>query len=189
MRKVVSVTEHITYRHTAPVTTHRLSAGTLTLDSSCPALESCGVGYTIRIPRAVAVRISDGAGSIRLESLAGKITAHTNAGNVSLDSVSGPIEVSGAAGSVYGQRVASPRATIRTSAGGIDVSFSAVPAAVTATTAAGSVTLHVPGSVPYAVHATATVGSTHVSVARSPASAHIIRASTRAGSATVARAL
>jgi hypothetical protein len=47
----VSVTEHISFRHTVPVTTHRTAAGILTLDSNCPALETCSVGYDIGVPR------------------------------------------------------------------------------------------------------------------------------------------
>jgi hypothetical protein len=43
----ISVTEHISFRHTVPATTHRAAAGTLTLDSNCPAGETCGVAYDI----------------------------------------------------------------------------------------------------------------------------------------------
>jgi hypothetical protein len=67
----VSVTEHLTFRHTAPVATHRASAGALTLDSRCPALETCSVGYDVTVPRAVTIRVSDNVGTIRLEFLSG----------------------------------------------------------------------------------------------------------------------
>jgi len=87
----VSVTEHFTFRHTAPVTTHRVSVGTLMLDSRCPALETCSVGYDVTVPRAVAVRVSDNVGTIRLESLSGRVNARTNVGDIDLGSVSGPI--------------------------------------------------------------------------------------------------
>ena len=181
----VSVTEHISYRHTAPVTTHRATAGTLTLDSNCPALETCSVGYDIGVPRSMTVRVSGNAGGIRLESLSGQVVAHTNAGNIDLDSVSGPVQVTGHAGAILGKNVSSVRATLRSSVGGIDVTFSAAPAIITATTSVGSVTLRVPGNVPYAVDANTSVGSTRVSVTRSPASPHAITASTRTGSITI----
>jgi DUF4097 and DUF4098 domain-containing protein YvlB len=181
----VSVTEHISFRHTAPVTTHRTTAGALTLDSSCPAAETCSVGYDITVPRAMTVQVSDNVGTIRLESLSGQVTAHTNAGNIDLSSVSGPIEITGHAGSILGQNVSSVRATLRLSAGEIDVTFSAAPTTITAATTVGSVTLRVPGTVPYAVDASVSVGSTRVSVTRSPASPHSITASTRTGSITI----
>ncbi len=181
----VSVTEHITFEHTAPTTTHRVAAGTVILDSNCPALETCGVSYDITVPRAMTVRVHDDAGTIRLDSLSGQITAHTDAGDIDLSSVSGAIEVSGNAGSILGQDLSSARATLRMSAGDIDVTFSAAPATITATATAGSVTLQVPGNVSYAVNATALVGSIQVSVPRDPASQHVITASTRTGSVTI----
>jgi hypothetical protein len=181
----VSVTEYISFRHTAPVTTRRAAAGTLTLDSNCPALETCGVGYDIRVPRAMTVRVNDDVGTIRLESLSGQVTARTSTGNIDLGSVSGPVDVTGHAGSILGQNVSSARVTLRMSAGRIEVTFSAAPATITATATVGSVTLRVPGNVPYAVAASTSVGSTRVSVTRSPASPHAITARTTTGSITI----
>ena len=181
----VAVTEHITYRHAVPATSHRVRAGTLTLASNCPTLETCAVGYDIRVPRGLTVRISAAAGSIRLDGLAGRVTAHTNAGGVDLREVSGPVAVSSHAGSVTARGLASPTATLRSSAGSIDATFTAVPAAVTATTTVGSVTVRVPGSASYAVHASTSVGSTSIRVPRDPRSAHTITASTRTGSLTI----
>jgi DUF4097 and DUF4098 domain-containing protein YvlB len=181
----VSVAERISFRGTAPSTTHRAAAGTVTLDSSCPALETCTVGYDITVPRAMTVRVTSNVGGITLRSLSGQVTAHTNVGGIDLGSVSGPVEATGHAGSIRGQDVSSPRATLHSSAGTIDVAFSAAPAAVTATSDIGSVTLRVPGSVSYNVTTNTGVGSTHVSVTRSPASPHAITAGTRIGPVTI----
>jgi DUF4097 and DUF4098 domain-containing protein YvlB len=79
----------------------------------------------------------------------------------------------------------SVHATLRLSAGRIDVTFLAVPTAITATTDVGSVTLRLPGNVPYAIKTSASVGSTAVSVTRNPASPHSITVSTRTGSITI----
>jgi hypothetical protein len=65
------------------------------------------------------------------------------------------------------------------------VAFSAAPATVTATSDIGSVTLRVPGNVPYNVTTDVGVGSTKVGVSRSPTSQHAITASTRTGSVTI----
>jgi hypothetical protein len=181
----VSVAERISFRGTAPSTTHRAAAGTLTLDSSCPALETCAVGYDITVPRTMTVRVTSNVGEIRLRSLSGPVTARTNVGNIDLGSVSGPVEVTGHAGSIRGQDVSSPRATLRSSAGTIDVAFTAAPATVSASSVIGSVTLRVPGSVSYNVTTNVGVGSTHVGVTRSPASPHVITAGTRTGSVTI----
>jgi hypothetical protein len=181
----VSVTENITYRHTVPVTTHRASAGTLTLDSHCPSLETCSVGYDITVPRAMTVQVNDNVGTIRLETLSGDVTAHTNVGTVNLSSVSGPVEVTSHTGTIAGQDVSSAHATLSVSVGKIEVTFSAAPASVTATNSVGSVTLRVPGKVPYAVNAHTSAGSTQVTVSRSAASPHTITATTKTGSITI----
>ncbi|HUL26897.1 MAG TPA: DUF4097 family beta strand repeat-containing protein [Streptosporangiaceae bacterium] len=181
----ISVTEHISYRGTVPATTHRAAAGTLTLASTCPQLETCSVGYVIRVPRPVTVRVNDRVGTIRLQSLSGPVTVHTSVGDIDLGSVSGPVEATGSTGTIHGQDVSSVRATLRMSAGTIEVTFSAAPAAITATVTAGSVTLRVPGSVPYAVDASASVGSTQIGVPRSAASPHTITARTTTGSITI----
>jgi Toastrack DUF4097 len=181
----VSVTEHISFRDTMPVTTHRAAAGTLTLGSSCPALDACSVGYDITVPRLVTVRVNDDVGTISLESLSGQVTAHSDAGDIEMGSVSGPIEVTGHAGSILGQDVSSARATLRMSAGRIEVTFSAAPATIAATVAVGSVTLRVPRNVPYAVDASTSVGSISVSVTRSAASPHTITATVTTGSVTI----
>jgi len=181
----ISVTEHISFRHTVPVTTHRAAAGTLTLDSNCPAGETCAVAYDITVPRPLTVRVSDAVGTIRLSSLSGQVTAHTDAGDVDLASMSGPINITGMAGSILGQNVSSSSASLHVTAGTINATFSAAPATLLATATAGSVTLRVPGGVPYAVDASASVGSTQVSVIRSDASPHAITAWTTTGSVTI----
>ena len=182
---VVRVTDYLTFRHTVPVTTHGVSAGTLTLDTSCPALETCTVSYDIDVPQATIVRIHDGAGTIRLDGLSGPITASTNAGDIELGSVSGPIEATDHAGSVLGRDLSSAHATLRVSVGKIDATFSAEPAAITAATAVGSIVLRVPGKLSYDVAASVSVGSTRVGVAVNPKSSHTITATTQTGSITI----
>jgi hypothetical protein len=181
----VSVSERISFRDTAPVTTHRMTAGVLTLDSHCPVLPGCTVGYDITVPKATPVSVSDNVGTITLRSLSGRVTAHTDAGGVVLASVSGPVEATGHAGQILGQDLSSARAIVRLSAGRIDITFSAAPVTLTAASTAGSVTLRVPGGVSYAVHASSRVGSARVSVPQSPASPHVITATVTTGAVTV----
>ena len=62
---------HPRFRQTVPVTTHRASAGILTLDS-CSALETSSVVLRRHGARPVTGRVSDNVG--RLESLSGSVT-------------------------------------------------------------------------------------------------------------------
>jgi hypothetical protein len=78
----ISVTEHLSFRHAVPTATHRIAAGTLTLASSRPALESCSVAYDITVPRALAVQVVDNVGTIHLHGLTGQVTAQTDTGTI-----------------------------------------------------------------------------------------------------------
>jgi hypothetical protein len=178
------VTEHISYRHTNPRTSHHAAAGTLTLDDNCPGNETCSVTYDISIPRSATVQVSSNVGVLQLTSLTSRLTAHTNAGDIEISRLSGPVDLTDHAGSILGN-ISSARATLRSSVGSINVTWTAVPTEITATTAVGSVALTVPGGVSYAVDAHTTVGSSQVGVSRNAGSAHVITASTRTGSVTI----
>jgi hypothetical protein len=181
----VSVTERISYRHQLPATTHAVRAGTLTLTGTCPVHQPCDVEYHVRVPPATTVRIEDRVGNIRLAALTGQATAHTNAGGIALGSLSGAVRVSDHAGSISGSDMSSATAALSTNVGSIDVSFSAAPDTVAATTSVGSISLRLPRGVEYAIHASTTVGSTKVTVPQSSNSAHSITARTQTGSVTI----
>ncbi len=73
----VSVTGQISYRHTAPTITHQLSGGTLSLDSNCPASETCSVAYDVQVPHGLTVKVSTDAGEIRLSAITGQVSAQS----------------------------------------------------------------------------------------------------------------
>jgi hypothetical protein len=181
----VSVTERITYRHELPATTHAVRAGTLTLTGTCPVHQPCDIEYHVRVPPATTVRINERVGNIRLAALNAQVIAHTNAGGMALGSLSGAVQVSDHAGSITGSDMSSAAARLTTNVGNIDVSFSAAPATVAATTSVGSISLLLPRGVAYAVHASTAVGSTHVTVRQASSSAHSITARTQTGSITI----
>src|SRR5215831_8594831 len=181
----VSVTERIRYRHQLPATAHAVRAGTLTLSGTCPATHVCDVEYHVRVPPATTVKISDQVGNIRFAALTGQVSAHTSAGGMTLRSLSGPVRVRDNAGSISGSALSSATATLGTNVGSIDVSFSAPPATLAATTSVGSISLRLPRGVAYAIHASTIVGSVHVTVPQAGNSAHSITARTRTGSVTV----
>jgi len=181
----VSVTERIRYRHQLPHTTHAVRAGTLTLTGSCPISQACDVEYHVRVPPATKVTIDDRVGNIRLTALTGQVAVRISAGGIALRSLSGAVQVSNHAGSLSGSGMSSATATMSTFVGSIDVSFSAAPATVAATTTIGSVSLRLPRGVVYDIHASATVGSVHVTVPQAGSSPHSITARTQTGSVTI----
>jgi hypothetical protein len=75
----VSVTQQAYYTRTAPATTRTVSGNTLTVTYDCRAQVVCGVAYTLAVPRSVAVRVTVGAGAVRLTGLAGSVTAKADA--------------------------------------------------------------------------------------------------------------
>jgi hypothetical protein len=181
----VSVTQHVVFQGRAPTIMHRLAAGTLSLTSHCAAGEFCSVSYDIAVPRATAVRITDGVGAVRLSSLIGQVGATVDAGQIDLDSLSGPVEAVTQAGSIVGQHMSTQRADLRVSTGEIDVSFAAPPAAISATTDLGAVIVRVPNTVAYDVATSAGVGHIGVSVTQNTAAPRTITARTDIGAITI----
>lgn len=166
-RATVQVTERLHYSKTPPPTRHAMAGSTLTLSYTCPIQLDCGVGYEVLVPRGVSVR------------------AVNRVGSVVLTSISGPVTVQTIAGAVTATSLGSPSASLKSNAGSVTASFSAVPASIQASTSAGSVTLIVPGSVAYRVSAHTHVGSATVTVRQSASSDHKITASSGVGSVTI----
>jgi hypothetical protein len=181
----VSVTQHVVFYGAAPTITHRLAAGTLSLNSHCAAGEFCSVSYDIAVPRATAVHIADDVGAVRLSSLAGPVVVTVDAGQVDLNSLSGQVQATTGAGSIIGQNMSSARVGLRVSTGEIDLSFVAPATAISATTDVGAVILHVPSSVPYDVTTNAGVGHIAVGVTQNTAAPRTITTRTTIGAITI----
>ncbi len=181
----VSVTQHVVFRGAAPTVRHRLAAGTLRLDSHCPAGDICTVSYVITVPRAITVRVTDDVGAVRLSALAGPVTVAVDAGQIDLSSLSGPLQATTRAGSIIGRNMSSPRVALRVSTGEIDVSFAAAATAISATTDVGAVILRVPDNVPYHVVTSAGVGHIGVSVTQDTAAPRTITTQTTIGAITI----
>jgi DUF4097 and DUF4098 domain-containing protein YvlB len=181
----VSVTQHVVFHGAAPTIRHRFAAGTLSLTSRCAADEDCSVSYDVIVPRATAVRVTDGVGTVRLSALAGQVTVTVDAGQIDLSSLSGQLLATTRAGSIIGQNISSAGASLRVSTGEIDVSFAAPPTSISATNDVGAVILRVPDSVAYHVTTSATVGHIDVTVTQSTSASRTITASTKIGSITI----
>jgi DUF4097 and DUF4098 domain-containing protein YvlB len=164
----VSVTQLAYYSKTAPATTRTVSGKTLTITYDCRTQLVCGVAYTVAVPRSAAVRVTAGAGSVRLTGLAGSVTAKADVGLINATGLT------------------SASVSLTTRVGGISASFAAAPTAVQASANVGAITVHVPGSTSYKVAADARVGKTTVSAPQSASSGHAITATTDIGAITVA---
>lgn len=164
----IRVSQQPSYSKKPPVATRRVAGSTLTLSYTCPAEFVCGVAYDVQVPRGVAVRAVTRQGSITLTSVTGPVTAQTVAGFISATSL------------------ASPSATFKSSAGGINASFTVAPNSVQASTTAGPISLAVPDTVPYKVNGHTYVGKTTVTVRQDTVSTHTITAHSDLGSITIA---
>src|SRR5438034_4843676 len=164
----VSVTQQVYYSKTPPATTRAVSGKTLTITYDCPAQLVCGVAYTLAVPRSAAVRVTAGAGAVRLTGLAGSVTAKTDVGLINATGLT------------------SASVSLTTRVGGISASFAAAPTAVQASANVGAITLHVPGTTSYKIAADARVGKTSVSAPQNASSGHAITATTDIGAIVVA---
>lgn len=164
----ISVTEQADYSKTPPTTTRTVSGSTLTITYNCQAQIVCGVAYTLRVPRDVALQVTARAGSIRLAGLAGNVTAKADVGLINATGLT------------------SASVILTTNVGAISASFTAAPATVRAVARVGAITLHVPGTASYKIIANAHLGKTTVSAPQNSSSAHAITATTDVGAIVIA---
>jgi hypothetical protein len=166
----VGVSQQASYSTTPPAARHVLSGTTLTLSYSCPVELSCSISYTVRVPAAVAVRVSAGPGAVTLTSLSGPATAQTSTGLITA------VDLRSAA------------VSLKSDAGGIIATCSAAPRSLRASTSVGAITLTVPGSVAYKISTQTFVGTSDITVRRSAGSPYAINASSDVGSISISPA-
>jgi hypothetical protein len=166
-RSTVAVSQQASYSTTPPVAHRTLTGTTLTLSYTCKAELSCGISYTVQVPRAVAVRVSAGSGAITLTSLAGPVSAQTSAGEI------------------IANDLRSASVTLGSAAGGIIATCTAPPRSLHATTKLGAITLSVPAAVAYQIAVHTFVGASTITVRRSASSPYAISASSDVGSVSI----
>ncbi|MBO2456512.1 DUF4097 family beta strand repeat-containing protein [Actinomadura violacea] len=85
----IKVTEHLRWANdrNKPKPRHGVSGRTLSLSAKCGhsviGSNPCRISYRIQVPRATAVDVRGGAGSIRVSGLAGTVRLHGDTGEVS----------------------------------------------------------------------------------------------------------
>jgi hypothetical protein len=169
-RSTVAVSQQASYSTKPPVARHTLSGTTLTLSFTCAVELTCGISYTVQVPRGVAVRVSAGAGAITLTSLSGSVSAQTGAGLITAVDLR------------------SASVSLKSNAGGIIASCTVPPRSLSASTNLGAITLTVPGTVAYKVNSHTYVGTSTVTVRRSASSPYAITTSSDVGSVSISPA-
>ncbi|GAA3389709.1 DUF4097 family beta strand repeat-containing protein [Cryptosporangium minutisporangium] len=170
-RGPVVVDEVVRYNGSAPATSHRLTGGTLRLESpGCTVGEACRVRYRVTLPADTRVVVEIDAGTVETTGLTGDL-------DLSLD-----------AGQVTARQAASSRADVRVEVGDVDLRYRQAPERVAVTTGTGAVSVKLPASDDYAVRTHTTVGETDVSVPRGPASPRAVDVRVDVGPITVASA-
>ena len=166
-RSTLAVSQQASYSTKPPVPSRTLSGTTLTLSYTCPVELTCGISYTVAVPRGVAVRVSAGAGAITLTALSGSVSAQTSAGLITAVDL-------GAAD-----------ASLKSDAGGIIATWLVPPRSLHASTDLGAITLTVPGSVAYKISTRTLVGTSTITVRRSASSPYAITTSSDVGSVSI----
>jgi len=166
-RSTVAVSQQASYATKPPVAAHTLSGTTLTLSYTCAAELTCGISYTVQVPRGVAVRVSAGTGSITLTSVSGAVSVQTSAGLITAVDLRSAV------------------VSLKSDAGGIIATCSVPPRSLHASTNLGPITLTVPGTVAYKISTHTFVGTSTITVRRSASSPYAITASSDVGSVSV----
>ncbi|WP_407989831.1 DUF4097 family beta strand repeat-containing protein [Kitasatospora sp. CMC57] len=141
----VRVTEHQSYRGTAPAAAHEVADGTLTLSYRCPE-DGCSVGYQVRVPAGTVVRVKAGTGNVRLTGLTAEV------------------EASAGTGGITAERLGGREVQLTVGTGDVKAVFAVAPADVRVKAGTGSVRLTVPKGEEYAVEAAAGTGAVKVQV-------------------------
>lgn len=140
----ITVTEHLRWSNgrNKPQPRHDVGGRTLSLSAKCGhsviGSNPCRISYEIRVPRATAVEVHGGSGSIRVTGLAGTVKLHGDTGAVTatdlrtssatLSAGSGSVRVSGRArtadlrtdtGSITATGLTSDRLTARAGSGDV----------------------------------------------------------------------
>ena len=155
-----------------PRVEHRLDGGTLRITVRCPddGDEDCQAGLVVTVPAQASARAEVAAGGIEVAGLTGEQDLRSSAGSVTGTGL-GPGAVSA-----------------NSSAGGVDLTFTAAAPEVTAESSAGSVDVRVPAGPVYDVTAETTAGSARIEVPDQPGADHRVTARSSAGSVSVAPA-
>ncbi len=132
------------------------------------------------------IQLSDQFGNINASGLDGSTRLVNNSGDINVSGATGDTRLQDAFGNINLTGLAAASVVASNNSGDVTLRFATVPTQVNVTDSFGNVTLILPaGSTAYQVHTHNSFGSTSVSVAQSPASAHVIRVLNNSGDITI----
>ncbi len=153
-----------------------------------PTLRQEQVGERLVVGSACPFSFGRGcSGRVRLVVPAGtRVTAHSSGGSVEVTGLDGVLDLSSSAGDVGGTALRAATVVADSSAGDVDLRFSAAPTRVRATSSAGDVAVALPeGPEAYRVDAGSSAGSRDVRVRTDPSSRRTVFAHSSAGDVAV----
>ncbi|HET6548613.1 MAG TPA: DUF4097 family beta strand repeat-containing protein, partial [Solirubrobacter sp.] len=146
----------------------------------------CRADLLVRVPEGTAVRVDASSGNLAADGLSGDVDLRTSSGDVVARGLSGTVMLKSASGDVDGLDLSASAVSARTSSGDATLTFTSPPSAAEAWTASGDVTIEVPpGPEKYRVDLETASGDRQLGVETSESSAHVLRAHTNSGDATV----
>ncbi|MFB7495308.1 DUF4097 family beta strand repeat-containing protein [Streptomyces sp. NPDC056161] len=167
-----------------PRVTWSMKDDRLVLRMKCSGIVAdCSAKHRVEVPPGIAVKVTDGDGSVRAQGFKDALDIRTHDGSVHVTDTTGPLELRTDDGSVHAE-VSSPRVRATSHDGSVDLRLGAVPDLVDTRTDDGSVTIGLPHAA-YRVTTGADDGSVDVSVPRDDSSAHSVTARTHDGKITV----
>jgi hypothetical protein len=184
----VDVDRRWTWSMKEPTVRTRQVGDRLVVSSSCPFSPGlpCTGRVQLTVPSEVAVLGGSSDGHLLLSDLTGPLDVHNADGGVELRDVSGSLRLSTSDGSVRAEGLTSDRVTVDTSDGSVQLSFTAPPNTVRASTSDGSLEIVVPkDGTAYAVTVSVSDGSQSVDVPTDTESARKISVHTSDGSVRI----
>lgn len=181
----VLIDRTLTWDRVKPRFTETWSGSTLRISHDCQdnsVLQHCAVDYRLQLPAKVDVEVETASGDVSVSGTTGRIKLNVISGDttvraeqaVSIDvrAVSGDVTIGGGA----------TGAKVETVSGEIQLDFAAAPAAVTARSTSGDVTVRVPSPADsYRISITSVSGDQDVSLPAAPTGDRLISVETVSG--------
>ena len=172
----VSLRGTVTYKGSrAPVAQWLPGDGAISLVSNCPPVDTdCGYHYTLIVPKAINVVVTNTAGDVSISGLVGSAWVNADAGNVSLARLTGGLSVWDGAGDVSGREVRSRAVNVTEGAGNVLLTFNAPPSRVNVRVSMGNIAVALPDAARYRVNTSDHLGTVTNNVPDSPDSGRLI---------------
>jgi hypothetical protein len=162
-----------------------LEDSTLRLSAKCGDQSiNCGGRFEVAVPKSTKVTIQSGDSPVKVTGLSQNVTVRTSGGDINVRDSSGPLDLTTKTG-VIKVNAGPDRLRLTTSGGDIDVTLTAVPDKLTASSVSGNVKVNAPSSGEYRVTVSSSTGSAKSKLPNNPGGVHVIDATSQAGDVDV----